>query len=195
MTNLHNSDQEIWLPISGFESKYSVSSFGRVKSIERIAFNGAVNHILKGRILKPHPKNNGYLTVSLCANGRAKSYHVHRLVASAFLTNPENKPQVNHIDGNTSNNRIDNLGWVTSSENHVHSYINLNRPGANTGRFGKLNGKSKRVKMIRNGVVIKIFDAVMEAARELNVREGSIRSAIYGKSHQCKGHKWEYATD
>lgn len=192
MTNLL-SPLEIFKPIIGYEGYYEASNFGRIKSIERIAFNGMSNHILKSRILKHGIKENGYLHVCLCKNGKAKHYHVHRLVASAFIPNPEGKPQVNHINGKPSDNRVANLEWVTMKENHRHAYDVLGRPGANTGRFGALNGKSKEVQMISiDGDVIRTFESVMEASRELRVCEASIRSVIYGKSKLCAKHKWRY---
>lgn len=102
---------EIWKPIIGLEGYYEVSSLGRVM---RIKSGGRAR---AGTILKPWV-NSGYLSVTL----RGREYRVHRLVAIAFTPNPENKPCVNHIDGNKLNNAVDNLEWCTYSENLIHAY-------------------------------------------------------------------------
>lgn len=87
---------------------YEVSNFGEIRN-------------LKGKIIKPEILKKGYLRVSLCLNSKNKKYLVHRLVALAFIPNPENKPVVNHEDGDKTNNRYDNLVWATSSENTQHA--------------------------------------------------------------------------
>ena len=121
MTGTYDLD-EIWKPIEGYENLYQVSSYGRVKSNDRteICKNGLVR-FREGKILKPHQNYNGYLWVSLCKNDKRKKKKIHRLVAKAFIPNTNNKPQVNHIDGNKHNNNLKNLEWVTSKENMEHA--------------------------------------------------------------------------
>lgn len=109
---------EIFKPIPDFEN-YQVSDFGRVKAIERIKKNQYSSFIVDERILKPAKDKGGYLYVYL--NGNKFSY-IHRLVAITFLDNPENKEQVNHIDGVKKNNFLNNLEWTTKSENVQHAY-------------------------------------------------------------------------
>lgn len=105
-------ENEIWKDIEGFE-KYQISSYGRVKSLR---FN-------KESILKPIKDNgNGYYVVSLYKNKKPFTHKIHRLVGTSFIPNPENKPEINHLNGVKSNNQVTNLDWVTSSENTKHGW-------------------------------------------------------------------------
>lgn len=126
---------EIWKDIEGYEGFYQISNLGRTRSVDRIDSSG---NRRKGRIRKPHFTKFGYALVNLCKEGKVKHFLVHRLVAIAFIPNSENKEQVNHIDGNKKNNRLDNLEWATRSENVLHA---LDTGLLNT--RGVLNNKSK----------------------------------------------------
>ena len=111
---------EIWKPVVGYEGLYEVSNFGNVRSLAReVCYrkNGKtiIRHV-ESRVLKPGNRH-GYKGVGLCKNGKQKCKQVHRLVAEAFIDNPNSKQEVNHIDENTSNNHVNNLEWVTHIEN------------------------------------------------------------------------------
>ena len=109
---------EIWKDIPGFEGLYQASNEGRIRSLTRQVYN----YIKPGRILKSNIKNSGYLYLSISnGNNKFKHANVHRLVALAFIPNPDSKPQVNHKDGNRLNNNVDNLEWCTAKENINHS--------------------------------------------------------------------------
>ncbi len=109
-------DREVWEPIQGYEDRYAVSSLGRVCSFPK-------QHRKYAKILKNKLTKDGYYETALVDEKcKYKYVRTHRLVAMAFIPNPENKPEVNHIDGNKLNNAVSNLEWVTSSENQKHAY-------------------------------------------------------------------------
>ena len=114
---------EEWRDIKGYEGNYMVSNLGRIKSL--VGWNGN-KYIKRDKILNPYKQKvgQGYcrLLVKLCKNGKKKYGKVHRLVADAFIPNPENKPNINHKDGNPLNNIVNNLEWCTQRENIIHSY-------------------------------------------------------------------------
>lgn len=118
-------DKYSFVPIKGFEGYYEINRAGEVYSLDRIDSRGRK---LKRRKMK-HTKCNGYLTVALSKNGYGRPFGVHRLIAIAFIPNPEGKPSVNHIDSNKTNNNIENLEWVTQQENTIHSVKNFKALG------------------------------------------------------------------
>ena len=112
---------EIWKPIAGYEGFYEVSSLGRVRSLPRVT----ASNILKGRLLKPNITVYGYQQVKLCKHGTARQHKVHRLVANAFIPNPQNFPAINHKDWNTSNNTVENLEWCDTQYNNTHRSVSI----------------------------------------------------------------------
>lgn len=163
---LIDGTKEEWRCVVGFENRYLVSNFGRVISI-----------LFGPRILSP--TNERYPCVSLTGenkNGKIKTL-IHRIVATAFIPNPEKKPCVNHIDGNPKNNNVKNLEWCTYSENTRHSFdILKNSPSY--GMLGKRGWLCKRSKPIirknLNGKIIGVYSCSQEASRELNISQGTI---------------------
>jgi len=111
---------EIWKNIEGYEEIYRVSNFGKVKSLKRISVSQGYQRLIKERILKSVFDGSGYLEVVLCKDKNQKTFLIHRLVAKAFIPNPKNKPQVNHIDKDKANNNVNNLNWMTPKENVNH---------------------------------------------------------------------------
>jgi hypothetical protein len=123
--------EEIWKNIIDFEDIYQVSNFGRIRSLDKIIYSSDNrNRTLRGRILKNKlDRTKKYQHVYLSHKGIATIVSVHRTVAKHFIPNPENKPEVNHKDGNGLNNRIDNLEWNTRCENIQHSFdIGIRKP-------------------------------------------------------------------
>ena len=119
---------EIWKPIKGFEEEYEISNYGRLKSYVKCNAHPKVP-----RILNPYSTRQGYLKIDLKNKYIKKRYLVHRLVAEAFIPNLENKPYINHIDGNKKNNCVENLEWCTPSENMYHAF----KTGLKKSKYGK----------------------------------------------------------
>ena len=115
-------EEEIWKDIEGYEGSYQVSNLGRVRSLDRIihylsCYGKPSQRLAEGKLIRPGISHDNYMSVALTFNGVSKSFSVHRLVASAFIPNPNNLPQVNHKDENPANNRADNLEWCTAKYN------------------------------------------------------------------------------
>lgn len=175
---------EIWKPVVGLEGKYEVSDEGNVRSVDRFitGIDGVRQH-RKGKMLSVHYNHKGYNRVQL---GKQGSIVVHQIVAKAFIPNPNNKPQVNHIDGNKENNSVDNLEWVTLQENmeHAKKHGLLNTKG-----FTDYNTSRARAisQLSLDGSFIRSFDSLQEAARQTGDYASNIRLVCLGKRHKSKG--------
>ena len=227
--------EEIWVDIKGYEGFYQVSNQGRVRSVEReiIRVDGK-KKTFKGKILNQQIRR-GYYIVYLSKNGKTKTVRVHRLIAIAFIPNPENKPHIDHINTITTDNRIENLRWVTPKENRNNEltkkhnsesqkgkYVGENHPNygkkhtkeskkkmsenrkgkckgennPNYGNRGELNSQSiKIVQLSLDGKLIKIWDSIGEASRNLGCDNSSISKCCRGKYSQHKGFKFMYYED
>lgn len=187
--------KEIWKDIKGYEGKYMVSNQGRVMSLGRdVMFGGHLRHI-EPKILKPNKYPIGYLYVIFFPNNKAKIKKIHRLVAEAFIPNPENKPCVNHINGRKDDNRVENLEWCSYSENTQHSMYVLGHDHVyriNKGKFGKDNPNSKIILQIKNGFVIAEFYGAAEAQRKTGVDASGIIKCCKNKQQNTGGYQWKY---
>ena len=189
---------EIWKPVKGFEN-YEVSNLGQVKSLN-------YNRTKEAKILRLCKNKDGYLCVHLHKNGKGYAKKVHRLVTAAFIPNPEGKTEVNHIDGNKTNNRVENLEWATHSENMHHAWETglckalkgENHPmhgkqlseetkkklsealkGKYTGKYtGKKNPRARKVICITTG---ETFNCILEAEEKYNIAHQSISKCCKGK--------------
>ena len=181
-------EEEIWLDIAGYEGLYQISNLGRVKSLERTFVDKiGRERTFRGRILKPKTERSGYLQVSLCnGSGKKKSFLVHRLVCETFHENPENKPCVNHIDENRTNNAASNLEWCTYAENNNHG----TRPTSVAKALGKPVGQ-----YTRDGKLIKVWQSTMEVQRQLGFNNAFISEVARGKYKTAYGYVWKYVEE
>lgn len=182
-----NTDKEVWKDVKGYEGNYQVSNHGRIRSLDRISFSGRK---LKGRNLK-QKVNKGYHRIGLYKDGKQKWKTVSRLVGKAFVPNPYNKPEINHIDEVKSNNRADNLEWVTAKENANHGTRNERVLSS----LASGEGNIKPVVMIdkNTGEPLETFESISEAYRKFGVAPGgNISQVCKGVSKTTLGYKWAY---
>jgi hypothetical protein len=118
---MQDSINELWKSVAGYEGFYEISNMGNIRSVDRVVMNRGSKKRLKGRMLKPNVNANGYKYVVLCRDGVTADHRIHRVVAEAFIENPLEKRCVNHKNGVKTDNRVENLEWVTSYENNVHA--------------------------------------------------------------------------
>lgn len=159
-----------------------------------ITDTGDVYSRMTGRIkkLKPWITKNGYKQIRLI-HGVHKS--IHRLVAEIFISNPKNKREVNHKNGNKIDNRVENLEWATPSENMHHaSHVikTVKSPKFWKGKFGKDNSSYKKVIQIKNGKIITEFYGTQEAQRQTGIQQSSISLCCNGKRKSAGGYQWKY---
>ena len=203
--------EEIWKDIEGYEGLYQVSNMGIVRSLPHFRKNGRNGYLQIGKIIKPMCVR-GYQTVSLSKNGKQKIFKIHRLVAEAFIPNPENKPCIDHINTDKTNNRVENLRWVTHKENSnnpltLKKIINANNkprkyrcgdehPKPNLGKIGILSPSSTPILQFSlNGDFIKRWDSMADIEREMNISHSNLCKCCKYQRKTAYRFKWGYADD
>ena len=178
------SKMENWKPVKGYEGIYEVSDLGNVRSLDKEInhnFYKGVKFVRKGKILIPFISDRGYLRVTLIKDGKRKKVFVHRLVAEAFIESDTDGLQVNHIDGNKSNNTVGNLEWCTGRENMHHAF--------DSGLFDEaIKRKSKAV--IRDDGVV--FTSISDAAKETNLCSSMVSDTVNNKRKDAKGRIFKF---
>lgn len=177
---------EIWKDIPGYESFYQVSNLGNVKALARTVVHktGRTYHFSE-KLRKPYMDNLGYEHIALFKNGYEKRFYVHRLVAMAFLSNPNNLPCVNHMDQNPSNNNVENLEWCTAKYNINYKDCIEKRSKA----------KSKPVlQYTKENVLLREWESAKAASLSLKIHDGDIAKCCkhLPRYKTCGGFKWEY---
>jgi hypothetical protein len=185
---------ETWRDVVGYEGYYQVSNTGKVKSISRNIWNGKGYIKSSGKLLKQGTNQKGYPIVYLSKNSKSKTITVHRLVAKAFIENPSDKPQVNHIDGNKKNNNVSNLEWCSNQENQLHAVINkLN--DHSTYKSGKAERPVYKIDTETNEVIAK-YNSISEATDAIGYKSKSnIGACCRGLKKTVGGYKWVYADE
>lgn len=166
--------EEIWKDIEGYENLYQVSDMGRVKSLK----------FGKERILKSIKTKNGYLQVDLSKKGKTKKYLIHRLVAQAFLPNPNNLPQVNHRSEDKTDNRVENIEYCNSRYN------------SNYGSRNERVAKSKFIPILqftKEGKFVKKWNSAIQVSKELGIKRNNICNCLKGRSKTAGDYVWMYA--
>ena len=169
--------QEYWVPIPGYENYYEISNLANIRSINRsILTKSGYLKPEKERTLTQRISNKGYLTVTLSKNGQSNTKAVHRLLAQAFIPNPDNKPIINHRNGNKLDNAIDNLEWVTYSENAFHAY-----------RTGLYKSKERKRRSIVDTCTGITYPSIKKAAVHLKINYATCRNYLssYNTNPTC----------
>ena len=181
--------EELWKPINGYEGLYEISNTGIVRSIGRkYRWSDNIYELKKPLYPKLRKNKTGHLCVALCKDSKTKNFLVHRLVAFAFIPNPNNLPIINHKDENPSNNNVDNLEWCTRKYNC--NYGNARRNNSET-HINNIN-LSAPVLCLKDGYVIAEYPSMQEAQRCTGAFQSNIMQCCQGKRHTAAGYSWQY---
>lgn len=173
---------EVWKDIEGYEGFYQISTLGNVRSLDReVKGRGYI----KGQILKHKIDRNGYHFVSLCKNGEGGNFSVHRLVAIHFIPNPNNFPEVNHLDENKNNNRITNLAWCTRTQNMSHGTLPY--------RCRRYKNKPV-VQFTLHGEFVRRYEITTDT-KEFGFQPSHVQDCARGVRKTHKGYMWKYEED
>lgn len=168
---------EIWKDIPGYEGLYQASSIGRIR-----------NYRLK--VLKPNLVKSGYYHITLSSSSIPKTYRLHRIIGYAFIPQECGKPQINHINGIKTDNRVENLEWCTHSENQLHSYkngLNVPKRGSAAHNFGLVRGLSPRRKLVLDTNTGIFYDCMKDAADAKCLKYSQIKNRLHGRVENNTG--------
>lgn len=181
---------EIWKDVQEYEGCYQISNLGRVRSLDRI---DRIGRLKRGKVLAICNNGKGYQLVCLKKDGNRKNKYIHRLVGIHFLNNPSNKPEINHLDEDKLNNKVDNLEWATQKENMNHgTCIARTQAKVDHGAIGAKSRK-KVIQYDKLGNEIKVWDGIVCAAKHIGCDPSLITMCIRGKRKSGYGFIWKEA--
>lgn len=176
-----------WKEIKGYEGKYIISNYGEIISLPRYKQNNSkLQYVEPKEIKRCVNRKNGYVYVQLWNEAKYKNIRLHRLVAETFLENPHNYSQVNHIDGDKTNNKVDNLEWCTQSQNGLHAY-----------KIGLANNENQKIKVRQydnDGNLVAEYNSLLEASKITGINIQKISFCINGKykyKRKSEKYRWE----
>jgi len=177
--------EEQWKKTEGYGGIYEVSTYGRGRTIDRVTVDcNGMKRKIKKRILGLAINALGYPVMGMYVNGHGGGKTVHRLVAKAFIPNPNNLPCINHVDGDKTNNHVSNLEWCDHSYNMKHA--------CDTGLVKSPGSVKRRVRQLLNGQVVGTFESVSEAARSISINRSCVSRCCTGSYPSAGGYQWEY---
>lgn len=189
---------EVWKDIPGYEGLYQVSNLGRVKGLENEFYIvGFGFKKFEERILKLNKTTDGYHRVTLCKNKEREYCRVHRLVAEAFIDNPENKPFIDHINTIRTDNRVENLRWVTRRENNNNpcTKVKMKNSAKQTYKKREIQPYEKQEKPVLCVETGFIYKSLSEAARQTSIPIAGISKACLGQLKTSHGYHWKFIND
>lgn len=193
--SIESLPNEEWRDVVGYEGLYQVSNLGRILCCEKVT---TTNILLRSKIKKCAIRKNGYLGTTLydASTNRRKQVSIHRLVAEAFIPNPDNKPCVDHIDTNRTNNTKENLRWCTYKENSNNKNTLKNQSIAQK-KVSERDGRRKKKisQYALDGEFIKTYSSFHEIERMLGYSMSNIHSCCNGKKKRVYGYIWRYEED
>ena len=182
----------MWKDIVGYENQYQVNELGQIRTLKD-------SPILKrGTVMRSQvSKRNGYVYQTLYSNGKQKLVRVHRIVAEAFIPNPDKLPQVNHINGIKTDNRVTNLEWCTQEHNMEHAFrTGLEKPSERQKRAVCETNKAKRKAVVAKcGTTQQAFESIAKASAETGLSTSTISRYCNGIRHSCNGIEWAFVEE
>lgn len=187
---------EEWRDVVGYEGLYMASSLGRIASLQReVEINNGAKKVVPFRIKESttaYVKNYHKQVVNLYRNGKRSTQNVHKLIAEAFLDNACDYPEIDHIDGNTMNNRVSNLRYCSRTQNMNNPITRQRNSESHIGKFN--NSRSKKIVQLMDGKIINIFNSISESVR-CGFSECSVGKCCRGKQYKYKDSQWMYLSD
>ena len=193
---------EIWKPIKGYEGYYEASTLGNIRSVDRFILSTAnilhTEHkqLRKGRVLRQGDGRKGYKIVVLQKEGRKHTFYTHRVIATTFIDNPDNKPCIDHINGIYTDNRAENLRWVTQKEN-INNPNTIGKNIATLRRNAKNRCKAKTILQLDKDSLEVIQEILPKSSyfKDMGYVRAYITSACRNRKKNAYGYKWAFKDD